>query len=344
MGRDYSVADKKTCYVPFKCTHTLKHTHTHNCRAVVFISQPLCLPPVIFCFFSHSSGNKKESKEQTLDRWPCAVMMSRRSVCPPPVCLHPYLTNYFYQCGCLPALLVLLQTQRQQVPVWKWWNEIWTQWRSAQKCINWTERSRFTRGHDVDKGRISRFHILSADKYSHLTFTGEFIVLAPSPLFLFLNFVNSEVRAGWRYQHINSGVVGLSWNAVYLSRNQYFHNLNDFFFVFLSCKCVLWKLEYNYHLRSLKSPPQCLATLTSKWNVNARLDLQRPLLKRVWGGCRSTDSVKVAFLRVNISHLVFALFCPSLDYEITLDISVWLTEKPAIPADSHSNTESLAVE
>lgn len=45
----------------------------------------------------------------------------------------------------------------------------------------------------------------------------------------------------------------------------------------------------------------------------------------------------MAFLLVKISHLIFALFFPSLDYEITLDISIFLMEYP-VPGESHSNT------
>lgn len=60
-------------------------------------------------------------------------------------------------------------------------------------------------------------------------------------------------------------------------------------------------------------------------------------------GSGSANSVEVAFLLVKISHLIFALFSLSLDYEITRDISISLTVTSAIPGDSHSNT-SLAMD
>lgn len=124
-----------------------------------------------------------------------------------------------------------------------------------------------------------------------------------------------------------------------LFRKGFFHNQNDFL-VFLGLKLRLFTVEIWIWLPSLL--PEITAWMLSNTCVKVKCKfktLTAPTLE-MWRakGSRSTDSVKVAFLLGKISHLIFALFWPSLDYEITLDISICLTVKSAIPGDSHSNT------
>lgn len=203
------------------------------------------------------SLSERQNKGLTLDGCLCAVMMCG---------VYPYTFFDYPLDAAIPALLFLLVC----VCVCAWFSLFPVCFPTnkgasggsmkdgrkfehselrAPKCINWAERSWFIQVHE----EISYFvcgQIVSPDIYRVVCSVGD-------------NFIFSELIEG-----INSGSVGLSWNAGYLFRKGFFHNQNDFLFVSFmaaSSDCLQWKWEYDNHLCSLKSHPECLAALASKW-------------------------------------------------------------------------------